>query len=153
MQIAGAKWTEVLQATIAIIGFVLVIHQVWRLKRTVQGQTNTSLYGHYLKVNELLLQNPHLRPYFYEDKLLDESAGDPKDAHLRGEVEMMCEVIAGLLEHAVVQKDNLPADSWENCWKAYTHERFQRSGELRQYFKANQTWYAKSFCDVVPSFD
>ena len=149
MDIAGEKWTDVLPAIISTVGFGLVIYQIWRLKLSVQGETHSRLYNHYLEINKLLLAKPNLRPYFYENKVFGRGESGTEEAQLRGEVEMMCELIAGLLEHAVLQKNKLPPDSWENCWKAYTYERFEKSGELERFFAENQKWYAKVFCDLV----
>jgi hypothetical protein len=142
-----SSWTSDVQAIASIIGFVVVIYQIWRLKLTIQGDTHSKLYTHYLEVTKLLLQKPELRPYFYEGKTLD--AKLPADAELRQQVEMMSEVFLGLLEHAVLQRKNLPGDSWNNCWKAYVRERYTTSPELARFFRANQKWYAKALCEAL----
>jgi hypothetical protein len=149
MDLADIKLTDFLQLIISSGGFIVVVYQILQLKQTMQGDTHAKLYEHYLKVNELFLHKTHLRPYFYERKSLEKETNDPQDATLKAEVEMMCEVIAGLLEHAAVQKNNLPGDSWKNCWEAYTCERFSQSPELQKFFERNRQWYARLFCDVV----
>ncbi len=87
------------------------------IQRAIQSDTHSKLYTHYLEVTKLLLQKPQLRPYFYGGKVLDKSV--PDQADIRQEIEVMCEVFLSLFEHAVVQKNNLPGDSWQNCWRAY----------------------------------
>jgi hypothetical protein len=129
-------------AITSIVGFILLIYQIHRLHLTVQGETHSKLYTHYLEVTKLLLQKPRLRPYFYDGKPLDPSLAP--DADLRIEVETMCEVFLGLLEHAVLQQGNLPGDSWNNCWRAYVRERFSSSPELARFFHANEKWYAEA---------
>ncbi len=148
---AKVGWTDV-EAIIPIVGFsfqvlalAFVFFQLRQLKQSIQGETHSKLYDHYLRVTELLWREKHLRPYFYSAKLLEESAPDG----LRAEVDMMSEVIAGLLEHAAVQEKNLPKDSWEACWRAFTYERLAKSKELQNYFYENQEWYAQAFCKVV----
>lgn len=130
------------------IGFGLVWSQVRQLNRGIQGETHSKLYDHYLKITERLAGETKLRPYFYnrEKELKTDAAGY---ADLRGEIDMMCEIILGLLEHAAVQKKNLPKDSWTACWEAYTNERLDKSIELRKFFRENHLWYAKSFRAVV----
>lgn len=147
MGTAGVTWTDSVQAIASVVGFGVIIYQIRQLKRTVQSDTHSKLYTHYLEVNKLLLQKPHLRPYFYEGKALDES--DFNQLSLRQDIDIMCEVILGLLEHAVLQRDNLPGDSWQNCWMAYVHERYDKSTELAKFFGSNRKWYAKSLCDLI----
>jgi hypothetical protein len=151
------RWTDLeaiipiigfsLQLIISAVGFGLVVWQISLLNRGIQGDTHSRLYDHYLKVNDLLSKKPELRPYFYDGKSLE--ASHPKHADMLAEIQMMSEVILGLLEHAAVQKDNLPPDSWANCWSNYTDERFQKSPELKKFFKDNHQWYALSFCEVI----
>lgn len=149
------KWTDVyiwrLMAFgigVQVIGFALVWWQVGQLKRGIQGETHSRLYDHYLKITERLAAEKDLRAYFYDPKVeLKEGAANYAD--LRDRIDMMCEVILGLLEHAAVQEKNLPKDSWEACWEKYTHERFDKSLELRKFLRDNHGWYAKSFCRVV----
>lgn len=147
MEIAGATWADVIQAIVAVVGFGAVIWQIRRLKRTVQGETHGKLYTHYLEVNKLFLERPHLRPYFYEGNVLNEP--DDNQPRLRQELDIMCEVVLGLLEHAVLQKINLPNDSWKNCWMTYVRDRYHKSPELTRFFDANRKWYAKALCDLI----
>lgn len=165
-RVETVKWTDVgvfivmivgmlLQLGVSAVGFGLIWFQVGlfrvqieQLNRGIRGETHSRLYDHYLKVTERLAEQSKLRPYFYNpDKELKED--DAGYADLREEIDMMCEIIAGLLEHAAVQEENLPKDSWEACWKAYTIERFAKSVELRKFFRDNYEWYAESFRRVV----
>ena len=154
-QAERVKWTDVviaiavsLQLLISVVGFWLIWLQVKQLNRGIRGETHSRLYDHYLKVTERLAVESKLRPYFYDPKkeLKEDDAGY---ADLREEIDMMCEIISGLLEHAAVQKENLPKDSWVACWQAYTYERFEKSVELRKFFRDNRKWYAESFRNVV----
>jgi hypothetical protein len=147
MEIAGVTWAAAAQALASVVGFSLIIYQIWRLKRTVQGDTQSKLYAHYLEVNKLLLQKPFLRPYFYEGKVWDESGDHPPN--LRQDLEIMCEVILGLCEHAVLQYQRLPPDAWNNCWRAYIRGRYAQSPVLRQFFETNQIWYVQALGDYL----
>jgi hypothetical protein len=70
---------------------------------------------------------------------------------IRQEVETMCELVTGLLEHAALQKVNLPSTYWEQCWKQFTKERYRLSPALRAFWQQNRHWYAKEFRDIVDS--
>ena len=143
------KWTDVAQLVATVIGFVLVIVQLRRLRSATEGDTHADLYGQYMEVGKLFLSKPHLRPYFYESAAIDVAA--PDGARTSQEVAVMCELVTSLLEHAALQEPNLPGDSWEECWKAYTYERFDCSAVLREWWRANESMYAARFRKVVNS--
>jgi hypothetical protein len=147
MEVLGVKWTDVVLAAGSVIGFVLVIYQLMQLRHSIAGEAHGKLYAQYVELGKLLLARPHLYPYFFECKRLEGKEAD--NTALRNELSMMCELTLGLLEHAVVQRVNLPEDSWENCWRAYTYDRFANSSELRSFFEAKRKWYARSFCEVI----
>jgi hypothetical protein len=148
---AGVRWTEVAQLVVAVVAFPLLFYQILQLKQALQGDAHSNLYDHYLKVTELFLQRPHLRPYFYDAKLFAGDADPEANETLRREIDTMSETIAALLEHAAMQKSNLPGDSWNNCWRAFTVERFRQSPELRTFVATNGGWYAETFCKMLES--
>ena len=149
MDIFGAKWTDVLQLLITAGGFWLVIVQMKHLRRSTAGNTYATLYGEYMDVCKLFLERPKLRTYFYHPAA---GAPDmPDGGEARQEVEAMCELMTGLLEHAALQKMNIPDDIWEQCWKKYTDERFNESPSMRSYWEQNKDLYAEKFRAVVPA--
>jgi hypothetical protein len=77
------------------------------------------------------MQKPYLRPYFYDEKPF---RSEPNNLYLKEEVDLMSEAILALIEHATVQRKNLPTDQWENCWLPYSRERWKKSTELRRFF-------------------
>ena len=148
MNLAEAvKWTDVAQLLVTVIGFVFVVLQLRSLRRATEGDTHADLYGQYMEMGKLFLRKPHLRPYFYDSAEIDVTA--PNGARIKQEVAMMCELITTLLEHAALQRPNLPGESWEECWKAYTYARFDSSSVLREWWRCNQQVYADSFRKVV----
>jgi len=147
MDTHGTKWTDVLQLLATVVGFAWIIIQMRHLRRSTAGNTYASLYGEYMDVCKLFLGRPHLRPYFYDSAAV--GADVPGSDPIRQEIETMCELMTGLLEHAALQQMNLPGDIWEECWKEYTNARFNQSPAMRSYWEVNQHLYAKSFRDVV----
>jgi hypothetical protein len=130
-----------------VIGFVFVVFQIRYLRRATQGDTHADLYSQYMEMGKLFLRKPHLRPYFYHSAEIDVTA--PNSARLKQEVAMMCELITTLLEHAALQRPNLPGESWKECWQAYTCARFDNSSVLREWWESNKEVYAESFRKIV----
>lgn len=147
MEILGAKWTDVLQCLITAGGFWLVWSQIKQLRQSTAGSTYASLYGEYMDVCKLFLAKPQLRPYFYHPAALAPEM--PSSGEAREEVETMCELMTGLLEHATLQQMNIPDNIWEECWEKYTNDRFNESPAMRSYWERNRHLYAKTFRAVV----
>jgi hypothetical protein len=149
---APERWTDVAQGfvpiAVALAGVPFIWYQLREVNRSVQGETLSELYGHYHDVVSIFLERPHLRPYFYENKTLDDFA----DPELRSQVRTMCELIAGVLEHAVVQEQNVPKGSWKDCWESYVRERLKTSVVLREYLKENMDIYLKTLPDFSTEF-
>lgn len=141
---APVAWPAVAQVLASVIGFFFVGYQLFLLGRNTRGSAQDRLYAHYMEVCKLFMQNPHLRPYFYDN--MPVPADDRK---LRAEVDVMCEAIWGLIEHSVVQKCNLPNDGWNGCWLPYARERVERSNELTKFFDLNVNWYTQALRETL----
>jgi cold shock protein len=105
------------------------------------------LYAHYTEICKLFMQYPELRPYFYGRSEVDaktvtreqvQECSDPPPP----KVAFMCEAIFGLVEHAILQKRNLPGDAWRNCWGPYAMERLEQSEAMERFFESNAHWYS-----------
>jgi hypothetical protein len=93
----------------------------------------------------MFLGKPHLRPYFYLGQSPDRLE-DSLEAQLRqSEIAAVCELITGLLEHAVVQRPNIPKHSWEDCWLQFLKEMYKQSPALNQFYWENRHFYAVVF--------
>jgi hypothetical protein len=136
------KWTDVVQVLVGIVGIPFIIYQLYEVRRSIQGQTLGELYEHYHRVVTVFVERPHLRPYFYENKPIDESTSSDH----REEIESMCDLFAAVLEHALVQQKNVPRRAWKECWETFVAERHRKSPELQRYLKENGTWYLQDLC-------
>ena len=136
-------WSPVVQGTVSLVGFGLVLWQLIVLRRNVQGSTQDRLYAQYTEICKLFLDRPYLRPYFYDNEPKPGSC-PPDHPSLSGEIDAMSETILGLIEHAIVQHANLPGDSWKNCWQPYAIERVKKSQTIRKFYEENNHWYAKA---------
>jgi hypothetical protein len=121
------------QLIVSIIGFVFVI-------RGLQGATEDRLYAHYNEVCKLLMTKPHLYPYFYANKVVDIKTATPL---LLEEVDIMSESILGVIEHAALQRKNMPKYAWSECWKKFALERINKSEQIKDFYDKNNDWYTK----------
>src|SRR5262249_52949388 len=145
------NWASVVQAGASVFGFIYVGYQLWQARLNLRGATEHTLYNHYTEICKLFISKPHLRPYFYENKLMT-LADQSNSAHLREEIDMMSEAVLGLIEHSVLHEKNLPGDTWTNCWMPYMYERLYRSTEMRNFFYPNRSWYTKALRCTVEEY-
>jgi hypothetical protein len=75
---------------VQIVGFGGVAFQLNRARLDSQATTHGVLYQHYLRINEILLDRPKLRPYFY-----DKEMPAPQSKAELQELEPICELMAG----------------------------------------------------------
>ena len=140
-----------------VVGLVGVPVLIWHVKgvhksietqtRNIQAQTLGCLYNHYFTLCRTLLRRPHLRGYLYEGSVLK---ADPADDKRRSQVDTVCEMMTGLLEHAVLQQRNIPEGSWSDCWQPYLKEMYKSSNsELAGFFRKNRHFYSTDFQNVV----
>jgi hypothetical protein len=135
----------VIQMVAAVIGFLVLAYQVLKLRNNLEGATQDRLYAHYTEICKLFMQNPELRPYFYG------RSSKTVDNKLTPKIAFMCEAILGLVEHAVLQKKNLPGDAWRNCWRPYAIERLEQSEALEKFFEPNAHWYSNRMRKAMKS--
>jgi hypothetical protein len=156
----GADIAQIVQALVATLALIAIYFQIRQaaksfmqsraeLNKSIEGLQASSasqLYDHYHNVTNVFLGNPKLRPYFYGG--LDDN---PED--LRGDIDTMCELMAGVLEHALVLEKSLPKASREECWERWVDERLMKSRMLRRFITTNSSWYVTKLVDLAKRHD
>jgi hypothetical protein len=143
-------WADAAQVIVSILGFCLVLYQIRQLIKNIRGSAHDSLYAHYTDISKLFMDKPYLYPYFYYNK-------DPgrlaHTANENNEVDIMSEMLLGLIEHATLEQKNLPFNAWSECWKPYALARMRTSGELRRYFDENKDWYTEQLRLLLKDYE
>jgi hypothetical protein len=147
MMILGVEWSDAVEAIVSVLGFAFVIYQIGNLRKSVVASAHDRLEAHYFNVLNCLLQKPHLRPFFYNNKFL--STDTSKSLELRAEVDIVSEMILALIEHAALQRKSLIDGTWEHCWLPYAKERLAKSSELRQFLAENRNWYTPEIQKLI----
>jgi hypothetical protein len=135
----------VISCVVSIIGFPLVLNQFKQMRSTAAGQAHSWTFEYLDRIHGDFLEKPQLTPFFYSRKVVSQSDGED----VRRRVDIMCERILCVLEHAVLQKDNMPSDGGQNCWREFALIRFERSIELRRFFAMNRRIFSAEFCRFV----
>jgi hypothetical protein len=149
-QMALSDAIGLIQALISLFGFGAVAFSLLMANRNTKGATHDRVYAHYHNVCSIFVEHPELRPYFYSNK-----SDDGSNPALTAKIDATSEAILGLIEHAVVQRENMPTHSWERCWEPYARERVLKSDMLQQFFRNNRLWYTTqmqgAYDGILPS--
>lgn len=143
---AITAWGTIALVLTTAIGFGFVAWQAAELRTTITDDALNTLYNQYTDLLSLLGNKPNLYHHVYNNAVLSDRDIE-KNPTLRAEMNLICETLLALIEHALMYDRRLPDDAWNNCWKPYAEERLMKSKELRQFFKANESWYAQSLKD------
>jgi hypothetical protein len=146
-------WIGLAQLFIGTVGLIVICYQIMEVRdslkaqiRNIQAQTLSQLYDQYFEICRLFADKPFLRPYFYDSQRFKEGT-DKQDQ--RSEITAVCELITGLLEHAAVQRENVPPQTWERCWLPYLKDMYDNSAELELFYRSHRHFYTEEFCKNV----
>ena len=146
-QMDVAEVAQAAQAIVSTLALLAVIYQMYYLRRGIRGVTQDNIYAHYSEVCKVFLEKPYLRPYFYDRKVY--AGPDPDHPDLREEIDATSELILGVIEHAVVQRENLLESAWHSCWGLYAFERVRHSLEIRSFFDGHEEYYTVPMRGVI----
>ncbi len=122
-------------AIVASAALLLVYIQVSHVKRQLKSSTNVALYEQMIAIDRYFVDRPALKPFIYGNKTISNDDVD------YGKIRSLAEMMSDLMEHAYIQKDNLPCDVWPG-WVAYMRDLYDASPTIRQHLHESATWYA-----------
>ena len=104
-------WTDIAQAIgsvvsclIGIIGFYVVAKQLKQVDKAIRKEALESLYGRVYEIQQVVLQDPQLRPFFYDNKPL------PEDTDTLNKLLVLSEMVLDFYELITLQKEFMPSD-------------------------------------------
>lgn len=143
---AQPMWTDTAQALcsiatffVAVFGFALVIRQLMQVETALRKDALESLYERAFSIQSIILQDPQLRPLFYDN------APVPSDTALLAKLETFSEMVFDFYELIVDEQTFMSADL-SQTWKVYLVDLYGRSPILRRHLERNPTWYSNALC-------
>jgi len=127
---------------ISLVGFGLIYLQIRELRKSTLGATHGALYSQQHSIHKFFIENPTLRPFFYNNQELS-----PNHAEYE-RVMAVAEMMGDFFEHIYLQRANLPDDVWVG-WRNYMLAIFQSSPALREHFGSKQMWYGAKVVNLL----
>jgi hypothetical protein len=145
------KWTDKIQAICSLLtfivtvsGFIFVYIQINQAKHALRGSTHAAIYAQVQTIDQLFVEKPHLRKFFYGDYDF------PKDATEKDKeaVLSVADMMEDFFEHVTQQKENLPANKWP-AWVKYMRSVYSTSPVMRRHLKENADWYDPDYVGLI----
>jgi hypothetical protein len=89
-----------------------------------------------LTIDQVFVEYPQLRPFFYEINL-----PLPEDHPEHDRALSIAEMLVDLIDSVISLKDHLGSDVAQRGWQKYAHELYTRSVLLHDYVDSHEAWY------------
>jgi hypothetical protein len=136
--------SELLQTVIAASSLLVIALTMYVFMRQYRAMTEATRFDSYqsltsnlLVIDQLLMQQPHLRKFIYDGVSMD---AVELDADERARIQGLVELMADFFDNVMVQKDCMPKDRWPQ-WRSYIVETCATSPDLCAYLCRRKEWY------------
>ncbi len=127
---------------VAIVALGLVLRQIFQIERQIQGSSCSSLYEQMILIDQFFINNPDYKPFIYSNKNIEHNEKN------YDKIRSIAEMISDMIEHAYVQKNNLPKDVWPR-WVDYFSYLYDSSPILRQHLHESGKWYSDNILLII----
>jgi len=148
-----ANYVAITAVLVNLCGFLLVSEQLGATKEATENQTRWEIEQVSFNVYKMLVDEPSLRPYFYEGKSLPvreahNQEEQPAAADLRWKLESACELLLDYFE-TIVRSGTVLDDTSEAVWHKYMVKIYRKSPALRQFLENERDRYTPELCELL----
>lgn len=151
-----ANYVAIAAVLVNLCGFLLVSEQLGATKDATENQTRWEIEQVSFNVYKMLVDEPSLRPYFYEGMALPalEPAQDPQEEKagpaqlLRWKVESACELLLDYFE-TIVRSGTVLDDTSEAVWHKYMVKIYRKSPALRAFLENERDRYTPELIELL----
>ena len=145
-----AGLTGILGAVVgSVLGGIFALkatkRQVEAMLEQIRADVHERLYSQSLEIMKFFAENPEVRPYFYDNKIL--AAAESEMAQLK--VLSTAEMVAGFMELVALEIKQQPAEI-QPRWKAYITDSYNSSSVIREHLATCEAWYAEDLLRLLP---
>ncbi|HSV66497.1 MAG TPA: hypothetical protein VLJ59_11400 [Mycobacteriales bacterium] len=149
------EWLSTIVASVALVISLAVAVQTWRLgQRTMHVMTYQGATDLTLDLDRVFLDQPQLRPYFYDGEPTP-PVDHPEHHRVLAAAEFCLDVCECIWDHRT-EYDEVD----KTAWREWIHHLLSRSPALCQLYREQPEWYpaiadlvATGECDLRPHHD
>ena len=135
-------WISIIQTSVTVIGFGAVVYQLGQVERSVRSATRSSIYDLAARVKQNIIDNPELRPYFHESKVLTD------DDENYEKVMALADLFCLYLENIATQGEGISAKN-RKAWGEYVRGVYKNCPAIQSQLKGKEYWYSKEFWGII----
>lgn len=132
----AAEWMAAGAGTATVIVLIVTGFLIWR---QLFAQAYQGLVDIEVRVDQLLMKDPELWPYFHDNEDL------PEDTVMRTKAIVLAEMLVNLADAVANQKMRHPLpwkskSTWES-WQTYFESLYANSPAVREFWRRYHHWY------------
>lgn len=127
-----------------ILSIVYAMRQTRLLAEGTRASVYNSINSQMLELDRFFVENPDLKPYFYEGKEISET----DENYLR--VANVAEWIFDFMDNVFTLARFMPEYPWRDTWYVYFKD-LLKNKVLRRFWNQRKSWYAGSIKRIYPS--
>jgi hypothetical protein len=133
-----------ISAITSIIAFGILLFQIRQINQTIKSQNHSSIYQIGLQINNLMIENIKLMPYFLGEKELKDGSDEFYKSRL------ICESLLDFYEYVFLEKSRVDSDLLE-YYKNYIKMMYNRNILMQKYLSENENTYDSEFVKLIKS--
>jgi len=135
-------WVSVVQTAVAVVGFGAVLYQLNQVEKSLRSSTRSSIYSLAASLKQTMINNPELRPYFYDEKKISE--GDPNFDKVMLTADLFCLY----LEKIATQGEGLSSIN-NKAWCNYIKGVYKTCPAIRSHLIDRESWYSDELWAII----
>jgi hypothetical protein len=148
------SFLEGFTSLLTLVTILYVLKQTREMTRQNQLSTNAAVATLYRDISSsmqdidrIFFENPQLRPYFYDNALIDK--GDPEYGRAMSLAEMFSDFMDMflVLERVAPKQPGSPIP-WVD-WKRYFVDLYGSSPAIRRYWSEHGSWYSSTLMNLL----
>jgi hypothetical protein len=133
-----------ISAIASIIAFGILFFQIRQINQTIKSQNHSNIYQIGLQINNLMLENSKLMPYFLGEKELKDGSDEFYKSRL------ICESLLDYYEYVFLEKSRVDSELLE-YYKNYIRIMYNRNILMQKYLSENESTYDSDFVQLIKS--
>jgi hypothetical protein len=135
--------TSLIQTAVAVVGFAAVIYQLFQVEKSLRASARSSIYSMAATVKQNIIDDPALKPYFYDGKELNS-----EDSNYN-KVIAMADLYSLYLEKIATQSESISKDNKDAWAENYITEVYNNCPAVREHLHKHKNSYSDELWDIL----
>ena len=131
-----------ISAVASVIAFGILLFQIRQISQTIKSQNHSNIYQIGLQINNLLIENSELMPYFLGENKLKEGSTEYHKSRF------ICESLLDYYEYIFFQKNKIDSDLLD-YYRNYVRVMYNRNVLMQEFLLEHESTYNADFVQMM----